>query len=67
MKLIISLNWSDKCVLSTDTKAIIFAITDTKLHFLVVILSTQYNAKLFGQLKSGFKRWVNWNKYEPKV
>ena len=56
MKLIISLNWSDKCVLSNDTKAIIFAITDTKLHFLVVILSTQYNAKLFGQLKSGFKR-----------
>ena len=28
-----------------------------------LILSTQYNRKLFQQLKSGFKRTINWNKY----
>ena len=30
-------------------------------------LSTQDNAKLIEQLKSGFKRRINLNKYEPKV
>ena len=29
-------------------------------------LSTQENAKLFQQLKSGFKRVINWNKYSSK-
>ena len=28
--------WSDKCVLSNDTKAAAFAITDTKRYVLVV-------------------------------
>ena len=32
----------------------------------VVTLSTQDNAKLLQQLKSGFKRVVNWNKYLSK-
>ena len=32
------------------------AITDTKLYVLVVIVSTQNNAKLLKQLKSGLKR-----------
>ena len=34
-----------------------------------LILSTQYNRKLFQQLKSGFKRTINWNKYQsnPKT
>ena len=40
-----------------------FAITDTKLYVPVVTLSTQDNAKLLQQLKSGFKRVINWNKY----
>ena len=44
-----------------------FPITDTKLYVPVVTLSTQYNAKLLKQLKSGFKRTINWNKYQPKV
>ena len=30
-------------------------------------LSTQDNDKLLEQLKSGFKRTINWNKFEPKV
>ena len=29
-------------------------------------LSTQYNAKLLTQLKSGFKRTINWDKYLSK-
>ena len=55
------LTWSDKCVLSNDTKATTFAISDTKLYVPVVTLSTQENAK------SGFKRTINWNKYQSKV
>ena len=42
-------------------------ITDTKLYVPVVNLSIQDNAKLFEQLKSGFKIPIFWNKYEPKV
>ena len=33
----------------------IFAITDTSVYAMVVILLTQYNSKLLQQLKSGFK------------
>ena len=40
------LAWSRKCMLSNDTKATIFAITDTKLYVPAVVLSTQDNAKL---------------------
>ena len=43
-----------------------FAITDTKLYAPVVTLSTQENTKFFQQLKSGFKRVINWNKYLSK-
>ena len=42
-----------------------FAITDTKLFVPVVTLSTQDNAKLRQQLKLGFKRTINWKKYQP--
>ena len=41
-------------------------ITDTKLYVPGVTLSTD-NAKLLQQLKSGFKRTINWNKYEAKT
>ena len=53
-----------KCVSSNDTKATTFAITDTKLYVPVVTLLTQDNAKLFEQLRSGFQRTINWNKYQ---
>ena len=33
----------------------------------MVTLSTQDNAKLLEQLKSGFKTTINWNQYQPKV
>ena len=42
-------------------------MTDTKLYVPVVTLLTHNNAKLRQQLKSGFKRTINWNKYQTKV
>ena len=44
-----------------------FAITETKLDVSVLTLATQDNAKLLQQLKSGFKKIINWNKYELSV
>ena len=44
-----------------------FLITDTKLYVPVITLSTQDNAKLLKKLKSGFKRTINWNKYQSKM
>ena len=43
-----------------------FAITNTKLYVPVVTLSIQENTKFLQQLKSGFKRVINWNKYLSK-
>ena len=64
------LTWSDKCVLSSNTAANQspeFAVTDTKLYVPVVTLPSQDNTKLLQQLKSSFKRTINWNKYQSKV
>ena len=61
------LTWSSTCVIANTTGAGSFAITDTKLYVPVVTLSTQDNAKLLEQLKSGFKRVINWNKYLSKL
>ena len=52
--------WPEKYVLFNDTKATTFAITDNNVS--VLTLSTQDNAKLLQQLKSGFKRTINWKK-----
>ena len=43
-----------------------FTITETNLYVPIVTLSTQDNAKLLPQLKSGFKRRISWNKYVPR-
>ena len=61
------LTWSPACVISSATGQRKFKITETKLYVPVVTLSTQDNAKLLQQLKSGFKRTINWNKYQSKV
>ena len=63
------LTWSSTCVISYVTGETKFKITDTKRYVLVVTLSTQDNAKLLQQLKSGFRRTINWNKYQsdPKT
>ena len=60
------LTWSSTCVITNSNGAGTFAITDTKLYVPVVTLSTQENTKLLQQLKSGFKRVINWNKYLSK-
>ena len=63
------LTWSSTCVLiatSIPNQNATFAITDTKLYVPVVTLSTQENTKFFQQLKSDFKRVINWNKYLSK-
>ena len=62
----LSLIWSSACVITNSTGAGTFEITDTKLYVPVVTLSTQENIKLLKQLKSGFKRVINWNKYLSK-
>ena len=43
-----------------------FAITDTKFYVPVVTLSTQENTTFLQQLKLGFRRVINWNKYLSK-
>ena len=49
---------------SSKTK---FEITDTKRYVPIITLSTQENEKMLEQLKSGFKRTINWNKYQSKM
>ena len=61
------LTWSKVCVITNSTGEGKFGITETKLYVPVVTLSTQDNAKLLQQLKSGFKRTINWNKYESNI
>ena len=62
--------WSTNFMLISggiDYQVPTFAITDIKLYVPVVSLSTQENVKLLDQLKSGFKRTINWNKYQSKA
>ena len=61
------LTWSKDCVITNSTGEGKFKITETKLYVPILTLSTQDNAKLLQQLKSGFKRTINWSKYESSV
>ena len=66
----LDLNWSKNwAIVATNVaaQATTFSITDTKHYVPVVTLSTQDNAKVLEQLKSGFKRTINLNKYQTKV
>ena len=63
------LTWSSTFVTiasSIPNQNATFAITDTKLYVPLVTLSTQENTKFLQQLKLGFKRVINWNKYLSK-
>ena len=60
----LTLTWSENCVIFSATGATKFKITDTELFVPIVTLSTQDNAKLFEQLKSGFQTAINCNKYQ---
>ena len=66
MKLI-SFQLGLRIVISSATEATKFKITDPKFYVPVVTLLFEDNAKLLQQLKTGFKRTSNWNKYQPKV
>ena len=57
------LTCSSTSVITNSTGAARFSITDAKLYVPVVALPKQHNAKFLTQLKSGFKRAINWNKY----
>ena len=62
----IILTWSANCVIIyTDVASQIptFIITETNFYVLVVTLTIKDNVKLLAQLKSGFKRVINWNNY----
>ena len=64
------LDWSENCVvISTNiaNQVPTFTITETNLDVPVVTLSTQDNAKLLPQLKSGFKRTISWNRNLAKL
>ena len=58
------LTWSSTCVITNSTDEGKFKVTDTKLYNPVVTLSTQDNAKLLKQLKSRFKKTINWNRHQ---
>ena len=63
------LTWSTNCVIiytNVVDQVPAFTITETNLYVSVVTLSTQDNAKLLSQLKSGFKRTISWSKYLSK-
>ena len=57
---------SSTCVITNSNGAGTFAITNTKLYVPVVTSSTQENTKFLQQIKAGFKRVINWNKYLSK-
>ena len=63
----LDLTWSSNHVIYKVGRATSFEVTDTKLYVPVVTLSTQGNEKLLQQLKSDFKRTLNWNKYQSKL
>ena len=66
----LDINWSKKYIIvaaAVANKGEKFSITDTKLYVSVVTLSTQDNTKVLEQLKSGFKRTINCNKYQSKI
>ena len=65
-KVHLELNWIEDCVLSSAGDSAKFEITDAKLHFPIVTLSTTDSVNLTKQLNKGFKWSVNWNSYQTK-
>ena len=66
----LQLKWSRNCYIvaaTANNQNASFQINDTKFSVSVVTLSTQENIKLLKQLKSGFKRTINLNKYLTKT
>ena len=61
------MTWSRDCVISSATGKTKFKVTEIKLYVPFVALATQDNPKLVQQLKSGFKKTINWTKYESNI
>ena len=61
------LTWSKDCVITSSTDVVKFALINAKLYVPVVTLSTRDNSKLLQQLKSGFKRTINWDKFKSSI
>ena len=69
-EIILDFIWAENFVMLAANVAdqiTILSIIDTKIYVLVVAFSTVDNAKLLEQLKSGFERIINWNKYQTKA
>ena len=63
------LTWPANCAIiytNVENQNPTFEASETKIYVPVVTLSTPDNLKLQQQLKSGFKRATNWNKYLSK-
>ena len=63
----LDLNCSKNCVIvatAAGDQDGPFSKTHTKLYVPVVTLSARDNSELLKQLKSGFNRTINWNKYQ---
>ena len=58
--------WSEDCVISSASGKTKFSVTATKCYVSFGTLSIQDDVKLLNQMKSGFKRIINWNKYQSK-
>ena len=64
------LTWSAVCSITDAPIASqepTLTITDTNIYVPVVTLPKQDNTKILKQLKSIFKRTIDWKKYHPKV
>ena len=59
--------WSPNCLISAANGVTEFEITDTKLYMPVAAVTAKDNPKLLQQIKSGFRRTNNWNKYQSNV
>ena len=65
----LQLKWSKDCFVVAGTAANQvpeIKTADKKLYVPVVTISTQDNIKLLKQLESGFKKTIDWNKYQSK-
>ena len=63
-KIELSLNWIEKCIVSSSGTTATFKITDTKLYVPIVTLKIEDNTKLSKLLSDRLKRSIYWNKYK---
>ena len=63
----IILTLSAICVITHSADTGIFKMIDTKLYIPVATQSTLDNRKLLEQLKSRFKKTINWKKYKTTL